>query len=148
MIVQEDCPMCRKESRKLMSDTSCLVIGIVLVSLGVLLLGGTIGRNITCSQEVVAEVVDVIVDESRHWKGTQAHYPVLTYVVNGKRYTVESEEYTRNMDKYKTGEETVIWCNPDHPEEIRLGVSIGAFLVGVVPVIIGGILIYVYVRYC
>lgn len=130
-----------------MSDTFFLIVGIVLVVLGVLMLWGTIGRNLTCSQKVVAQVVEIRVDESGYWKGTMPHYPTFTYVVNGREYTVESKEYTRSMNKYRVGEEAIIWCNPKDPEEIRLGVSIGGFFVALVPLIIGGFLIYIYVRY-
>lgn len=131
-----------------MSDTTFLIIGIVLAALGVLMLWGTIGRNLTCSQKVIAQVVDVRVEESGYWKGTLPYYPTFTYVLNGREYTVESKEYTRSMNKYRVDEEAIIWCNPKNPEEIRLGVSIGGFFVAFVPLIIGGLLIYVYVRYC
>lgn len=139
--------MRKTERRNIMSDTTFFIIGIVLVGLGLLLLWGAIGRNLTCSQKVIAKVIDVKTDEAHYWKGTLPHYPTFTYVVNGRKYTVESKEYTRSMDKYREDEEAVIWCNPRNPEEIRLGVSIGGFLVALVPLLIGGLLIYVYVRY-
>ena len=131
-----------------MSDTTFLIIGIVLAVLGALMLLGTIGRNLTCSQKVTAKVVEMRADESGYWNGTLPHYPTFTYVVNGREYTVESKEYTRSMNKYRVDEETIIWCNTKDPEEIRLGVSIGGFFAALVPLIIGGLLIYVYVRYC
>lgn len=131
-----------------MSDTTFLIIGIVLAVLGALMLLGTIGRNLTCSQKVTAKVVEMRVDESGHWKGTLPHYPTFTYVVNGREYTVESKEYTRKMDKYRVDEDAAIWCNPKDPEEFRLGVSVGGFFAALVPLIIGGVLIYVYVHYC
>lgn len=130
-----------------MSDTTFLIIGIVLAVLGALMLLGTIGRNLTCSQKVTAKVVEMRVDESGYWNGTLPHYPTFTYVVNGREYTVESKEYTRSMNKYRVDEEAIIWCNPKNPKEIRLGVSIGGFFAALVPLIIGGLLIYIYVRY-
>lgn len=131
-----------------MSDTTFLIIGIVLTALGALMLLGTTGRNMTCSQKVTAKVIDVRAEESGYWKGTLPYYPTFNYVVNGKEYTVESKEYTRSMNKYRLNGEAIIWCNPKNPQEIRLGVSIGGFFVALVPIIIGGLLIYIYVRYC
>lgn len=62
-----------------MSDTTFFIIGIVLVGLGLLLLWEAIGRNLTCSQKVIAKVIDVKTDEAHYWKGTLPHYPTFTY---------------------------------------------------------------------
>lgn len=136
-----------KDKKKIRLDAVPLFIGIVLVTFGMLLFCGTIGRNLSCHQEVIAKVTDVRVDETMYWKGALPHYPSFTYIVDGVVYTVESKEYTRNMNKYIVGQKMIIWCNPNKPEEIRLGLSIGGIFVASVPILVGGILIYVYLRY-
>lgn len=50
-----------------MSDMFFLIVGIVLAVLGVLILWGTIGRNLTCSQKVIAQVVDVRVEMDENY---------------------------------------------------------------------------------
>lgn len=71
--------MRKTERRNIMSDTTFFIIGIVLVGLGLLLLWEAIGRNLTCSQKVIAKVIDVKTDEAHYWKGTLPHYPTFTY---------------------------------------------------------------------
>ncbi len=127
-----------------MPDTFFLIVGIVLAVIGGLIFIAAISNTRSCCQKVVGTIVKVEWDNTRHWKGSYPHYPVVSYTVNGQEYTVKSSTYTRVSSKYKVGQEVVIHCNPKKPEEIRVGVDLPSYLVGAVLMGIGAFLIAVY----
>lgn len=131
-----------------MSDTFFLTVGIVLLVIGGLIFLAAVSNSISCSKKVTAKVVKVERDSTRHWKGSYPHYPVVSFAVNGKEYTVKSSTYTRSRAKYKVGQEVVIRYNPKKPEEIQIGVDLSSYIVSAVLMGLGGTLIVVYCAYC
>ncbi len=131
-----------------MSDTFFLIVGIILAILGALIFIASISRDVSCSRQMMAKVVKVERDGTRHWKGTYPYYPTFSYLVNGQEYNIKSDTYTRSHTKYKVGQEVMIHYNPKSPEQIRLGVQISSYLFSIVLMGIGGVLIGIYCTYC
>ncbi len=120
-----------------MSDTFMLIVGIVLAVIGVLILAAVISSTRACSQKVSGKVVRVELDNTRHWRGTYPHYPIVSYVTDGKEYTVKSGTYTRISTKYETGQDVVVRYNPKKPDEIRVGLDLSSYIVGAIFLLIG-----------
>lgn len=129
----------------MVSDTAALVVGIILAIIGFLILAGLIWKFIACSKRITAKVVKVEYDKDKgYWRGTYQHYPTFRYTVDAKEYIVKADTYTRNINKYKVGQEYEIHYNPKSPDEIRTSLMIPTFIISAVFFVFGGTLIYTY----
>lgn len=127
-----------------MSDMFNLIVGIVLAVVGGLIFAAAVSATRSCSQKTTARVVKVVCENTGYWRGTYPHYPVVTYTVNGKEYTVKSSTSTRFITKYKEGQEVVIRYNPKKPKEIQVGIGLLSYIVGAFIALCGVVLIAVY----
>lgn len=131
-----------------MSDTFFLIVGIVLALIGGLIFAAAVSNTRSCSRKLTGRVVRVEWDNTRHWKGTYPHYPVVSYTVDGREYTVKSSTYTRVSTKYKVGQDVIIRYNPQKPDEIQVGIDLSSYIVGTIMLVVGAVLIGIYCTYC
>lgn len=128
-----------------MPDLFFLIVGILLSLLGILCFSGAIQNNKACSLSVTAKVIGMEKDEHSYWRGTYRYFPTFSYTVNGKEYVIKDEfSATRSKSKYRVGGEIIIKCDPENPEEIKVGVKLSPYIIGIVFAAIGVLLIVCY----
>ena len=126
-----------------MSNTFFLTVGIILAGIGLLLLAAKVMTYIKCTVPINATVVK-LETESTFFRGVEhTHYrPVVRYVVDGKRYTVEAYFRTYRKTKYPMDSEMKIYFNPRNPKEMRFVGHLSPLPMGLVFLFIGAVLIW------
>ena len=99
-----------------------MIAGIVILTIGTLLIFAFLMSRIRCRTKTEAIVSKIIV-KKRYFRGRtlKDYTPVFEYSVNGKKYTYRADSSTRNPNKFFKGQYLNIFLDPRHPETARYG---------------------------
>lgn len=99
-----------------------MIAGIVILTIGTLLIFAFLMSRIRCRTETEAIVSKIIV-KKRYFRGRtlKDYTPVFEYSVNGKKYTYKADSSTRNPNKFFKGQYLNVFLDPRHPETARYG---------------------------
>ena len=128
-----------------MPDMFLFVVGMVIASIGLLLITARVMAYIKCTVPIHATVVK-LEKEYTHFRGVRyTHYrPVVGYVVDGKEYTEKAHFRTLREMKYPIGSKMEICYNSGKPEEMRFVGHFFPLPTGLVFLFIGAALIWCY----
>ena len=126
-----------------MSDLFFLVVGIIIATIGLLLLAAKVMTYIKCTVSMNAPVVKLETDET-YFRGVKHTYyhPVVEYIVDGNNYTEKAYFRTYRKTKYPIDSEMKIYYNPKRPEEMRFVGHPFPLPLGLVFLFIGAVLIW------
>lgn len=128
-----------------MSDTFFLVVGIILAGIGLILCAIKIAAYVRCSEPISATVVK-LEKEYTFFRGVEhnLYRPVVRYVVDGKKYTIEAHFRTHLKEKYRMDSEMNICYNPKNPKEMRFVGHPFPLPLGLAFLLIGAVLIWCF----
>ncbi len=90
-------------------------MGLLFLLIGILLVKISVKRRKTATMVTTARVVGI--QCRRNGKGSRFYYPVFEYYAGGYMRQEESS-IGSNPCRYRTGEETELYYDPEHPEKI------------------------------
>lgn len=99
-----------------------MIAGIVILTIGTLLIFAFLMSRIRCRTKTEAIVSKIIV-KKRYFRGRtlKDYTPVFEYSVNGKKYTYKADSSTRNSNKFFKGQTLNIYIDPKQPDAARYG---------------------------
>lgn len=128
-----------------MSNLFFLVVGIIIATIGLLLLAAKVMTYIKCTVSMNAPVVKLETDETYFCGVKHTYYhPVVEYIVDGNNYTEKAYFRTYRKTEYPIGSKMEICYNPKNPEEIRFVGHPFPLPLGLVFLSIGGALIFCF----
>lgn len=128
-----------------MSDTYFLIVGIILLSFGILAVIAIIYNKLSCTEKVTATICKV--NKSKFfWKGKNiiSYQPVFEYKHSGNDYKTTATFSTHDKSKYQYQSKMDILINPKKPNLIYVKKRIGLFISAIVDIAFGIALIVLY----
>ena len=92
------------------------VIALIIIAVGVFINSGISRQKRACTQQVTAEVADIIVNESTDSNGNRKiyYYPVFRYIFNENEYITKSSNGVSPCP-YTKGEKVQLYIDPESP---------------------------------
>lgn len=108
-----------------------LIFGLILATVGCVVIGGYIGEKNRCTFETQGVVVELkaYTTSSRKSSHRTSYHPVYSYEYNGQTYT-HTDQAGSNPPAFTAGQRLTIMVNPDDPTEIYVPDSKAGWFVG------------------
>lgn len=121
-----------------------LLVGIVIVSLGIIITGKGSKKKKRCTATASAVIVEIEKQEDSVEGNTRKSYaytPIYEFTVNGTTIRKSGGIYSNNKNKYKVGDVSPVTYNPENPEEFLVNGKNGGNAFGIALLLFGIVII-------
>lgn len=121
-----------------MSDWYFLVFGIISAVIGLILIALKIKVIASCRVKTVATISALHIEKTLVRGSTvRTYYPVLTYSYDNESYTCTAPFSSVRANKYKEGEQMIMYISSDNPELYRFPRRLGMIFTGLIFLSVG-----------